>query len=87
MESSSVALTAGVRQSPSQFLESLSLWVHPDSRLLICFDEDCRHAISPNGSHPTDHLRDKHKIPLSRRKGLSKVLATLNLKNPEQADG
>ncbi|KAH7184501.1 hypothetical protein DER44DRAFT_193223 [Fusarium oxysporum] len=77
MESSSVALTAGVRQSPSQFLESLSLWVHPDSRLLICFDEDCRHAISPNGSHPTDHLRDKHKIPLSRRKGLSKVLATL----------
>lgn len=85
MESLPTAPTAGVRQSPSQFLESLSLWVHPDSRLLICFDEDCRHAISPNGSHPTDHLRDKHKIPLSRRKGLSKVLATLNLKNPEQA--
>ncbi|KAH7187157.1 hypothetical protein DER44DRAFT_800762 [Fusarium oxysporum] len=77
MESSPIAPTAGMQQLPSQFLESLSLWVHPDSRLLICFDENCRHAISPLGSHPTDHLRDKHKIPLSQRKGLSKVLATL----------
>ncbi|KAH7148154.1 hypothetical protein DER46DRAFT_478969, partial [Fusarium sp. MPI-SDFR-AT-0072] len=85
IESSSVALTAGVQQSPYEFLESLSLCVHPEARLLICFDEDCRYAISPNGSHPTDHLRDKYKIPLSRRKGLSKILATLNLKNPEQA--
>jgi hypothetical protein len=53
-----------------KFLESLSLLVHPKSRLLICFDKNCRHAISPNGSHPTNHLRDKHNIPLSRQKGL-----------------
>jgi hypothetical protein len=85
MESSPIAPTAGVQQSPSQFLESLSLWVHPEARLLICFDDNCKHAISPNESHPTNHLRDKHKIPLSRRKGLSKVLATLDLKNPDQA--
>jgi hypothetical protein len=69
----------------SEFLESLSLWVHPKSRLLICFDENCRHAISPNGSHPTNHLRDKHNIPLTRRKGLSKVLAKLELKSPDGA--
>jgi hypothetical protein len=69
----------------SKFLESLSLWVHPKSRLLICFDKNCRHAISPNGSRPTNHLRDKHDIPLSRRKGLSKVLAKLELKSPDGA--
>ncbi|KAI7763202.1 hypothetical protein LZL87_014075 [Fusarium oxysporum] len=69
----------------SEFLNSLSLWVHPKSRLLICFDKNCRHAISPNGSHPTNHLRDKHNIPLSRRKGLSKVLAKLELKSPDGA--
>jgi hypothetical protein len=85
MKSSPVTLIAGIGQSPSQFLESLSLWVHPDSRLLICFDEDFRYAISPNGSYPIAHLRDKQKIPLSRRKGPSKVLATLGLKTPEKA--
>ncbi|KAI3587210.1 hypothetical protein IWW34DRAFT_711787 [Fusarium oxysporum f. sp. albedinis] len=68
-----------------KFLESLSLWVHPKSRLLICFDKNCRHAISFNGSHPTNHLRDKHNIPLSRRKGLSRVLAKLELKSPDGA--
>ncbi|WKT53744.1 Ankyrin repeat [Fusarium oxysporum f. sp. vasinfectum] len=85
MESSPIAPTTGIQQSPYEFLESLSLWVHPEARLLICFDDNCKHAISPNGSHPTNHLRDKHKISLSRRKGLRKVLATLDLKNPDQA--
>ncbi|RYC80363.1 hypothetical protein BFJ63_vAg16753 [Fusarium oxysporum f. sp. narcissi] len=85
MESSLIAPTTGIQQSPYEFLESLSLWVHPEARLLICFDDNCKHAISPNGSHPTNHLRDKHKISLSRRKGLRKVLATLDLKNPDQA--
>lgn len=85
MESLPIAPTAGVQQSPHEFFKSLSLWVHAEARLLSCFDDNCKHAISPNGSHPTNHLRDKHKIPLSRRKGLSEILATLNLKNPEQA--
>ncbi|KAH7191128.1 hypothetical protein DER44DRAFT_794264 [Fusarium oxysporum] len=85
MESSPIAPPAGAQQSPYEFLESLSLCVHPEARLLICFDDNCKHAISPNGSHPTNHLRDKHNIPLSRRKGLSKVLTTLDLKNPDQA--
>ncbi|KAH7169701.1 uncharacterized protein B0J16DRAFT_277076, partial [Fusarium flagelliforme] len=65
--------------------QSLSLYVHPEARLLICFNDNCKHAISPNGAHPTNHLREKHNILLSERKGLSKVLATLDLKNPDQA--
>ncbi|KAI3571269.1 hypothetical protein IWW34DRAFT_770731, partial [Fusarium oxysporum f. sp. albedinis] len=50
MELSPIAPTAKMQQSqsPSQFHKSLSLWVHHDSRLLICFDDNCRHAISPN---------------------------------------
>ncbi|KAH7199098.1 uncharacterized protein B0J16DRAFT_315379 [Fusarium flagelliforme] len=75
MEPSPIAPTAG----------SLSLYVHPEARLLICFNDNCKHAISPNGAHPTNHLREKHNILLSERKGLSKVLATLDLKNPDQA--
>ncbi|KAH7190095.1 hypothetical protein DER44DRAFT_624666, partial [Fusarium oxysporum] len=68
-----------------KFLESLSLWVHPESQLLICFDKNCRYAISPNGPYPTNYLRDKHNILLPRRKGLSKVLAKLELKSPDRA--
>ncbi|KAJ0134221.1 hypothetical protein HZ326_22724 [Fusarium oxysporum f. sp. albedinis] len=47
--------------------------VYPKARLLICFNNNYKYTISPNRSYPTNHLRDKYNIPLSRQKDLSKA--------------
>ncbi len=63
-------------------LTAVGLWVDHDANVLICRHENCKTALSVEGSRPTTHLGDKHKIPLEHRRGLTKVLRGLKLFSP-----
>jgi hypothetical protein len=66
-------------------LTTLGLWIEPTEHILRCCRDDCRHAISVDGSRPITHLRDKHNVPLAKRRDLTALLKTMNLRNPDQA--
>ena len=68
----------------SDLFTALGLLVDPDSAALLCCWKDCKCAVAVDASRLTTHLGEKHKVPLHARKGLTKSLATLNLRNPDQ---
>ncbi|CAM1507683.1 Fc.00g073240.m01.CDS01 [Cosmosporella sp. VM-42] len=65
-------------------LAKLELWFDPKVRLLICSRPTCKYALSTKSAAITSHLRDKHRIPPQARKGLSRLLKTLDLRNPKE---
>ncbi|KAI5456258.1 hypothetical protein BGZ63DRAFT_325556, partial [Mariannaea sp. PMI_226] len=68
-----------------KLLMNLQLHIGPNARVLICCRNECLCALSTNGSRVTTHLRDKHNIPADMRKGLTKVLKTQRLLDPDKA--
>ncbi|KAL7940249.1 hypothetical protein V8C42DRAFT_338129, partial [Trichoderma barbatum] len=66
-------------------LAALRLCVEPEASVLICGHDECKRALSPNDSHATTHLWEKHKIPREARRNLTNILKTLNLQHPDQA--
>lgn len=68
----------------AQLLATLGLSIDAGANVLICCREGCRHALPADGSRTTTHLRDKHKVSLDARRGLTRTLGTLNLQNPAQ---
>lgn len=73
--------------APSQddLLKSFHLWVDPETRALICTRHGCKHALCINGSRVTTHLRDKHGITTTARRGLTGILRSLRLCNADEA--
>ncbi|KAI5455742.1 hypothetical protein BGZ63DRAFT_137258 [Mariannaea sp. PMI_226] len=68
-----------------RLLTNLQLYIDPNARVLICCRNECLCALSTDGSRVTTHLRDKHNIPADMRKGLTKVLKTQRLLDPDKA--
>jgi hypothetical protein len=57
-------------------LAKLGLHVDSESQALLCSWPGCLCAISTTNSRVTTHLYEKHGVPRTERKGLSKTLAT-----------
>lgn len=70
--------------SNTELLPSLGLWVDPEAHVLICCHTECGYALCVDDSNVTTHLK-KHDIPLEARKGLTKLVKSLRLCNPDKA--
>ena len=62
-------------QEAKQTLADLGLHVDSDAQALICRWPDCLCALSTTNSRVTTHLHEKHGVPRTKRRGLSKILA------------
>ncbi|KAI8710459.1 hypothetical protein NCS52_01562900 [Fusarium sp. LHS14.1] len=71
--------------SVKEFLTNLQLYIDPDAHVLVCCRSECLCALSIDGSRVTTHLRDKHSVPADARQGLTKMLKTQGLLDPDKA--
>ena len=70
--------------SAPELIASLGLLINQASQALICCREGCQCAVSVDSSQLATHLRGKHKVPLKARRGLTRLLAALYLRNLDQ---
>jgi hypothetical protein len=73
----------------SDTLKKLQLSIDDAEQLLICCRSECRYALAVNNSQVTSHLRDKHQVHESDRKGLTRLLTTIypkGFRNPAKLD-
>lgn len=63
-------------------LEGLDLHLNKPEPVVIC--TTCRYALKPSGDGIAKHLGEKHGISTSARKGLSALMASLHLHDPNK---
>ena len=61
----------------ADFLKKLQLFIDDKEQLLICYRSEYRYALAVKHSQVTSHLRDKHQITESNRRGLTHHLAII----------
>lgn len=68
-------------------LDELYLYVDYEAHALICCREGCRCALSIAGSRVTTHLCNTHHVPAGVRKGLIKLVNSIQgLRNPDDIE-
>jgi Orsellinic acid/F9775 biosynthesis cluster protein D len=60
--------------SSADLLKKLQLFVDDKEQLLICCWSECGYALAVKHSQVTSHLRDKHQVTESNRRGLTRQL-------------
>jgi Orsellinic acid/F9775 biosynthesis cluster protein D len=68
-----------------ELLTNLKLYIDHNARVLVCRRNQCLCALSTAGSRVTTHLRDKHNVPSDARKGLTKMLRSQGILDPDEA--
>jgi Orsellinic acid/F9775 biosynthesis cluster protein D len=53
------------------------LCIDDKEQLLICYRSECGYALAVKHSQVTSHLRDRHQVPESDRRGLTRYLTSI----------
>jgi hypothetical protein len=68
-----------------EVLQSLHLTIDPTANFLICCQQECRYALSPNLTQVSNHLGDKRHILNEVPRQVTQVLNGHLLQDPAQA--
>jgi hypothetical protein len=74
----------GKMDTSTNRLKKLQLSIDDKEQLLICCQSECGYALAVKHSQVTSHLRDKHQVPESDRRGLTRYLASIYPKGVPQ---
>src|SRR5690349_12399183 len=69
-----------------ELLRSLGLVIGEPERVLICTHESCGYALQVRDKRVSRHLCEKHKTPKALRRGLDRIIASLDLCDPRSVD-
>ena len=69
-------------EDAQQRLEALDLVLHRPELAIIC--RQCGYALQPSGETVSRHLAQKHQVSITARRGLTALIRSLNLPDPNE---
>lgn len=70
----------------NELLRSLGLVVDEAERVLICTHASCGYALQVHDKRVSRHVYEKHKVPKASRRGLDRLVASLDLRDPRTVE-